>query len=474
MKVCCPGLGNDEEFPWGTSIFCGVADPLPPPLPRPRTSELHRSRRSFGGRGTPYSVGSGGRSSLSNKRRRDGRRHWPKRVVIGLASLLVLVVLAGVATFFYARYRFDQIHKASVKGLVARVGNAPFDILLVGSDSRAFVDNSTQAAQFGSTANAGGQRSDVIIVARIVPATHQVKLLSIPRDTWVSIPGNTAGISGPNRINAAFNNGPSLLVQTVEQTFHIPITYYAEVNFPGFAGMVNSLGGVGLNFADPVKDAYSGLNITHTGCQLVNGTQALALVRSRHLYYYSGGTWNYDGNSDFSRIQRQDAFFRAIVSKLRGAVGNPLTLNSFVGASTKNVTIDQTLSEGELVSLGRIFRSFTSQELQTETLPTSPTVINGADVLLPAPGPDAQVLNAFLAFGSPSASTTATSTTAARLGTAGSPAPATGIQLVSADRALQTSQSVTVTTLPGTPAVPNSSVDYNTSAEPWNPTPCTP
>ena len=96
--------------------------------------------------------------------------------------------------------------------------------------------------------------------------------------------------------------------------------------------MVNSLGGIYLDFPMPVKDAYSGLNITKTGCQLVNGSQALALVRSRHLYYFENGTWNADVQSDFSRIQRQDVFFRSMITRAHEKVTDPLSINAFIGA----------------------------------------------------------------------------------------------------------------------------------------------
>ena len=381
----------------------------------------------------------------------------------------------------YARYRFDQIHKQDVHGLAAAVANHPFDILLVGSDSRAFVDNASQAAQFGSKAAQTGQRSDVIIVARIDPLARQVRLLSIPRDTWVDIPGHVPDVSGPNRINAAFNSGPSLLVSTIGTAFHIPVTYYADVDFPGFQGMVNALGGIYLDFPDPVRDAYSGLDVASTGCQLVDGAQALALVRSRHLYYFANGQWNYDGLSDLSRIRRQDAFFRAVAARLRGAVANPIALNSFLGAATRNVTIDQTLSEGELVSLARIFHDFTSSELTAETLPTAPVVIAGQDVLLPAVVPDEQMIARFLAFGEPATATT-TSAGIVRTSpggvTTGDPVRAPRRVPGSAPRAALVSSVVPavppVTTLPGAPAVAPGGIDYNTQPEPWNPVPCSP
>ncbi len=200
----------------------------------------------------------------------------------------------------------------------------PFNLLLVGSDSRAFVSNSTQVKAFGDEANAGGQRSDVTMVARFDPAAKTVTVLSIPRDLWVDIPGNDSGISGMNRINAAYDSGPDLLIQTIEQDLGIPINHYVAVGFPGFSGMVDALGGVTMDFPTPVKDQYTGLDVTTTGCQVVNGTTALQLVRSRHLYYKnSNGYWEYDGLSDFSRIQRQDAFFRAVLAKVNASDHQP-------------------------------------------------------------------------------------------------------------------------------------------------------
>jgi LCP family protein required for cell wall assembly len=390
------------------------------------------------------------------------RRRWPKRLAIGTGVFFVIIILLVGGVVWYANWRFDQIHREVVAGLTAPVPGKPFDVLLVGSDSRQFVDDSGEAGEFGSASSVSGQRSDVIIVARIVPATHEVRLLSIPRDTYVNIPGSVTDISGPNRINAAYNSGPSLLVETINQAFQIPINYYAEVNFEGFAGMVNALGGIGLDFRYPVKDAYSGLGITRTGCHLVLGAQALALVRSRHLYYFENGVWNYDGLSDFSRIQRQDAFFRAVADKIGSIATNPFALNSFLSAATQNVTVDKSLSNGELLSIARMFRSFSSNELVTETLPTIPyTTSGGADVLIPAVVPDEATISAFLAFGSTPSATTSVSI---------HPTTKDHSVLVSSDSA----SAVSVTTLPVGKSVSSDQVVYNTQLEPWNPVPCNP
>ena len=278
----------------------------------------------------------------------------------------------------------------------------PFNLLLVGSDSRSFVSNSTQIKAFGDEANAGGQRSDVTMVARFDPAAKTVTVLSIPRDLWVDIPGNDNGISGMNRINAAYDGGPDLLIQTIEQDLGIPINHYVAVDFPGFSGMVNALGGITMDFPTPVKDQYTGLDVTTTGCQVVNGTTALQLVRSRHLYYKnSNGYWEYDGLSDFSRIQRQDAFFRAVLAKINASITNPLTINSFIGAAVGNLTIDDTLSQGDLLHIADVFRGLPSSHLVTETLPTMAyTSSGGADVLKEAQPYAQNLIDSFNAIGS--------------------------------------------------------------------------
>jgi LCP family protein required for cell wall assembly len=278
-------------------------------------------------------------------------------------------------------------------------------MLLVGSDSRAFVQNATQIKAFGSASSEGGQRSDVTMVARFVPATKSITILSIPRDLWVDIPANNSDIQGYNRINAAFNSGPDLLVQTIEKVLNIPINHYMSVGFQGFNGMVNALGGITMDFPTQVKDAYTGLNITTPGCQLVNGTVALQLVRSRHLYYMnSDGYWEYDGLSDFSRIQRQDAFFRAVLAKVNLSLHNPLAINGFISAAVGNLTIDDTLSKDDLFHLATDFKGLQSSHLVTETLPTVSYVTSGgADALLAAQPYADNMIKAFNQIGLPKA-----------------------------------------------------------------------
>jgi LCP family protein required for cell wall assembly len=356
----------------------------------------------------------------SRKKERKRQHRWRRRTLYAL-SFIVLIAGIGVGSLYvYANYRFDQIKKIHAKHLVkAAPPGQPFNLLLVGSDSRAFVNNSTQVNAFGDEADAGGQRSDVTMVARFDPAAKTVTLLSIPRDLWVDIPGNDNNISGMNRINAAYDAGPDLLVQTIEQVLGIPVNHYVSVGFDGFSGMVNALGGITMDFPTPVKDQYTGLDVTTTGCQVVNGQTALQLVRSRHLYYKnSEGEWVYDGLSDFSRIQRQDAFFRAVLAKVNASITNPLTINSFIGAAVGNLTIDDTLSQGDLLHIADVFRGLPASHLVTETLPTTSYVTDGgADVLKEAQPYAQNMIDAFNQIGTaaatpPKGSKTTTTTTA--------------------------------------------------------------
>jgi LCP family protein required for cell wall assembly len=397
-------------------------------------------------------------SSSSRARRRavhhatNGRR-WPKRVIIGVSILVLVLVLGGVGGWFYVNSVLGSIKRVSVPTITPETSGAPIDILLVGSDSRQFVDTPGEASSFGSSSTQTGQRSDVTIVVRLVPKTRQIEMLSIPRDTYVPIPGT----GGSNRINAAFNNGPSLLVKTIQQDFGIPINHVVVANFPGFEGIVNALGGISLDFPDPVRDPYTGLNVTTVGCQAVNGTAALALVRSRHLYYFKDGTWNYDGMSDWSRIQRQQAFFHAVLDKANNEFPNLIAMNNFLQATASDLQVDSGFSTHEMISLGLRFRGVASSNLATEVLPTSGIVIDGNDVLLAAQPYAQKMISSFLAFGSSPSSTKASATTSGYSGaTTGS---AYGATL----------SNETATTVPQSQVVFDNPKDL---PEPWNPRPC--
>ena len=292
-----------------------------------------------------------------------------KKTVVALSALIVLLGAVVGGGYGYLWYRYNQISKVHISAEVAAESGAPFTILVIGSDTR--VGESSQAAQsFGSSSLVTGQRSDVVQLWRVTPSTKQIQILSIPRDTVVSmLPPDNSQFGTYNRINSSYNSGANQLVKTITANLGIPINHVVQVDFSGFQDAVNALGGIYLDFPYPAKDSYSGLNITTPGCQLLNGAQALAVARARHYEYYANGYWQYDGTSDFGRIQRQDVFLRSLITAAKSKV-NPLTVNAFIGSVHEGVTIDDGFGFNQLIGLALTYHSFDPANLQAQTLPT--------------------------------------------------------------------------------------------------------
>ena len=309
-----------------------------------------------------------------------------------VASVLLLAVAVAGGLYAYGRYRYGQIPKIPVADEVAVQSGQPFTILVIGSDTRAG-ETGSQAQAFGSSSVVTGQRSDVVQLWRVTPSTKQIQIVSIPRDTVVSmLPPDSEQYGTYNRINSSYNSGPNQLVKTITANFGIPINHVVVVDFSGFENAVNALGGIYLNFNYPAKDAYSGLDITAPGCQLLSGFQALAVARARHYEYYANGYWQYDPTSDFGRIQRQDTFIRALMDAAKSKV-NPLTVNAFIGSLHEGVAIDSGFSFNELIGLALTYHSFNPAGLQAQTLPTVPsTAFGGLGDVLTVDQPAAQQL----------------------------------------------------------------------------------
>ncbi len=328
--------------------------------------------QASGGGGRGGGRGSGrGRHGGSGR----GRRRWSRRRKI-LTVVIALVVLAGLVVggaYGYARYRYDQIPKIHVASEHQQVTGQPFNMLVIGSDTR--VGDKKGTSQYGTATEVGGQRSDVLMIWHVAPATKQITVISVPRDTLVSQVGKNVTTFGQfNRINSAYNSGPTLLVQTVEANFGIPISHVVQVDFSGFKGAVNALGGVYLNFNYPARTTNggtneTGLSITTTGCQLLTGTEALQVARSRHFQYEENGEWHTDPTGDFGRIKRQDAFLRALVDKAKSSY-NPLQLNAFLGSIPQGVTIDDQLTLNDMIGLAGAFHNINPTAIATLTLPT--------------------------------------------------------------------------------------------------------
>ncbi|MGI8750862.1 MAG: LCP family protein [Acidimicrobiales bacterium] len=332
-------------------------------------SDLNRPRRPSNEQ--PPEALSGSR--VAPVRFRPGRRRrWPRRILVGVNVIAAIAIISVASAYGYINVQLGRIKTDSIAALSKSGAGKPFTMLIVGSDTRTLADGKA----FGGSSAAGGQRSDTIMLARVVPASRQITLMSIPRDLYVPVQG-----MGQTRINSAFDSGPNLLVQTIQDDLGIPINHYVEMNFDSFRQVTDAIGGVHIWFPTAVRDFFSGLFVHQAGCVDLGGSQALAFVRSRHYEYYQNGEFHPEAASDLARIQRQQAFVKRMVDKAQGQFTNPVALNNIVSGVTKNLTVDNGFSTSLIVSLAKIFRGINSTAIPTATLPVKPETIGGQDVL---------------------------------------------------------------------------------------------
>src|SRR3984957_18676185 len=351
----------------------------------------HHSKRYLANQERLLALGDAVEGKGDVKRRPRGRRRIGRRIAIGAGVLVLLVAAVVGGSYYYANYRFDKITKINVVGEQKAISGKPFNILMIGSDSRAGLTGLLARQTGAADDSVDGQRSDSVKIIHVDPSAGTINMISIPRDTVVSLLANQSLYGQFNRINVNFGNGPSLVAQTITANFGIKINQTVVVSFAGLINAADAVGGVYLDFRYPSWDPYSGLRILHPGCQIVTGFQALALSRSRHFYYnvdnakvfppviwgstdsgandlYNAG-WMYDPTSDFGRIDRQDAFMRALIYRAK-KLYNPITLNSFLSKLPQGIALDQNFSLNELIGLAERFHGINPNAVQTWTLPT--------------------------------------------------------------------------------------------------------
>jgi LCP family protein required for cell wall assembly len=306
-------------------------------------------------------------------------RAWCWRYVLALvlASLLTAAGLLGGS--WYLDHKFE-----SAKDVSLRLSQGPpANFLILGSDSRAFVEDPQDEASFGGTHLVGGQRADAIIVARVEPRARRGLLVSFPRDLLVRQRGQ-----GTRRINEAFERGPQGVIDVLRDNFDIPIHHYLEVDFAGFRTMVDAIGGVRMHIPAPVRDRLTGLDVKTAGCVVFDGAQALAWVRSRHFTYLEDGKWRSDPTGDLGRIQRQQEFIRRLMSRAISAGAlNPIRANNLANVALANLKVDDTLHVRDALRLVRAFRSVAPGAVEMLALPTQPA----GQLLRPAPAAKAVV-----------------------------------------------------------------------------------
>jgi LCP family protein required for cell wall assembly len=254
----------------------------------------------------------GSGSSEATRRRLAGRA----LVAVGVTMALVT---AGVVV---ARRTFDdaadRVHRVRVGAgaLDTPADGGPTTILVIGSDSRAFVQDEAQADAFGTPQQEGGQRSDTMILVRI--DGDVASAVWLPRDLMVP-----DGAGGRVQLNSFFNHGPAAAIAAVRDLTGEPIDHFVQVDFAAFVRAVDALGGVRMYVPAPMRDPYSGLDVPAPGCTTFDGDRALAWARSRHAQYQVDGRWtDVSPRADLDRIARQQALLRAIGAPTRARVGH--------------------------------------------------------------------------------------------------------------------------------------------------------
>lgn len=263
-----------------------------------------------------------------------GRRG--RRIALIAGTVVLVLILAFVGTYFWLNGKLDR----SVTLPASTTSSAGQNWLIVGSDTRKGLTR-TEIDQL-HVGFVGASASDSLMLLHM--GGPKPVLLSIPRDSYVPIPGH-----GYNKINAALAfGGPTLLVQTVEEVTGLRINHYMGIGFGGLVSVVNNVGGVRICLPHALQDSYSGTNLK-AGCQNLNGTQSLAFVRDRHSF----------ATSDLQRIEDQRAFLKALLSKATspGVYLNPFTSLPFASSAASAISVDKGSSLYDLYQAAMALRN---------------------------------------------------------------------------------------------------------------------
>jgi LCP family protein required for cell wall assembly len=279
---------------------------------------------------------------------------WQK-VTIGLGIPVLLILAVVIAGFTYlqsldTKLAMDPIELSEVQQVLVPPPadpQEPYYILILGSDARQ-----------GETVS----RSDTIMLCRLDPDAKRVSVLSIPRDTKVELEGY-----GTDKINAAMAyEGPAGAVKAISAFAGVEIAHVVMINFEGFMGIVDRLGGVTLNV--PLYTNFDGVEL-QPGVQTLNSTQALAFVRCRKTYALS----------DFQRTANQRIFLKAVIRQISQAPATEIP--GYVESLAECVDTD--LAAVQLVDIAMDFKGMdVDADMYTGQVPSTTATINGASYVL--------------------------------------------------------------------------------------------
>jgi LCP family protein required for cell wall assembly len=294
----------------------------------------------------------------SRRARRRPRQVW-RRLVIGLGVFALVLGIGGAAAYWKLN---GNIQSKALNDHVVKDGTptGAMNILFIGSDTRKL-----KTKGYG---NETGQRSDALMLVHFAKDNKRIDAVQIPRDTLTTLPackntGSGAFAGGTNlMINSALAAGPACSVRAVETLSGVHIDHFVQLDFDGFASMVNALGGVNVCLDKPMFDADAKLNLP-AGKQKLDGKNALALARTRHAVG--------DG-SDIGRLGHQQVVMSSIISRARsaGVLTRPDRLFKFLNALTSSITVDNGISSiGKLTGLAKRARAVPDSKIRFITMP---------------------------------------------------------------------------------------------------------
>lgn len=274
---------------------------------------------------------------------RTRRRGWGPRRVARVAGLVIAALLILTIGFY-----FYLDGKLTRKNMLVDYSGRPAagagqNWLITGSDSRQGLTRK-QMRKLATGFDVSGQRSDTIMVLHIPAGGGRAVLVSIPRDSYVPIPGN-----GLNKINAAYSfGGPKLMAETVQNVTGLHIDHYMGIGFGGLVHVVDAVGGVHMCLHSAITDPAAGLHLK-AGCQNLNGAEALGFVRTRHNF----------AQQDLQRVQDQRLFLRALLRKVTspGTILNPFAAIPAANGAASTLTVDKSTHLYDLLQVALALRN---------------------------------------------------------------------------------------------------------------------
>ena len=271
--------------------------------------------------------------------RREEKPFFSEKIIRLIGGIIgIIIVLLAVITIFGGKI-FSKLASGGNTTQLAS-GKGVINILLVGQDGREDVE---------------GSRSDSMMLVSVNKGTGKVKIVSLMRDMYVSIPGHD-----DNRINAAYSlGGVKLLEQTIENDFQVKIDGNVQIDFESFKTIIDKVDGVEIELsqeeADYLNTAYwqNGWSLS-AGVQTLNGDQALAYSRIRQV-----------GNSDFQRTERQRTVLMTVFRKVKGQ--GKLKMLSL--AKDIYPMLDTDIGIGDMISLGTTAIGMDESDIETYRLP---------------------------------------------------------------------------------------------------------